>query len=173
MIELREASEADLPAIVAIYNEAVAVSTHIWRSDPASLDDRRAWMNSVRDKGYPVLVALDGDEVVGYAAFGEFRSLPGYLYTVENSVYVRNEHRGKAIGGRLMRALIARAREFGKHVMIAFIDGQNLDSIRFHERLGFRRVALVPEMGRKLGLWCDLVILQMFLDEPGSPRDEP
>ena len=51
------------------------------------------------------------------------------------------------------------------HVMVAAIDGDNVESIRFHERLGFSTVAVMPEVGRKFDRWLDLVLMQRVLDE--------
>jgi phosphinothricin acetyltransferase len=68
-----------------------------------------------------------------------------------------------------MHTLIDIARESGKHTMIAAIDGANQASIRFHERLGFIEVGRMPEIGAKFGRWCDLVLLQMRLDDRTAP----
>ena len=120
-----------------------------------------------------MLVAADADEVVGFASFGEWRGTwPGYRYTVEHSVHVRRDRRGRGIGRRLVEALFPRAGELGKHVMIGGIDADNAGSIRFHERLGFERVAHFREVGHKFGRWLDLVFVQRLLDAPGAARDE-
>jgi phosphinothricin acetyltransferase len=110
--------------------------------------------------------------VVGVAATGWFRDVvkrPGYRYTVENTIHVREDHWGTGIGRELMHALVDIAREGGVHTMIATIDGANETSVRFHERLGFIDVGRLPEVGAKFGRWCDLVLLQMHLDDRGPP----
>jgi phosphinothricin acetyltransferase len=168
-MDVRDASEEDLPAILSIYNEVVATSTAIYRDAPATLDDRAAWFASRRADGHPVLVAVDRGEIVGLATFGAFRAWPGYRYTVEHSVYVRADRRGQGIGGVLMRPLIDRAAAAGMHVMIAGIDADNAGSLRFHERLGFEKVAHLREVGVKFGRWLDLVLMQRVLDG-GAPR---
>ena len=169
MLVIRDASMDDVPAILAIYNDVVATSTAIYRDEPATLEDRRAWLAARHADGHPVLVATDADEVVGCAAFGTFRPWPGYRFTVEHSVHVRADHRGQGVGGALMRPLIARAAAMGMHVMIAGIDADNGGSIRFHERLGFTQAAHLRQVGFKFGRWLDLVLMQRILDE-GSPH---
>ncbi len=167
---IRPATDADLPAITAIFNAVIATSTAIYADDPFTLDDRRAWFVQRRDAGYPVLVAEDGEGVAGLASFGDFRPWPGFRHTVEHSVHVRADARGRGLGSALVGALFDPARRLGKHVMIAGIDAANAGSIRMHERLGFQRGAVLREVGRKFGRWLDLEFLQKTLDAPGSPR---
>jgi phosphinothricin acetyltransferase len=163
MLEIRDAREDDLPAILDIYNDVVATSTAIYRDEPATLEDRRAWWEARVTEGHAVLVAADGAEVVGFAAFGGFRPWPGYRYTVEHSVHVRADRRGQGVGVALMQPLLARAVALGMHVMIAGVDADNDASLRFHERLGFSRVAHLHEVGFKFGRWLDLVLMQRRL----------
>jgi phosphinothricin acetyltransferase len=120
-------------------------------------------------------VAEDGGEVVGVAAFGWFRDVvkwPGYRFTVENTIHVREDRWGSGVGETLMHALIDKARASGKHTMIAGIDSTNEASIRFHRRLGFTEVARMPEIGAKFGRWLTLVMLQITLDEDAAPPDD-
>jgi len=163
---IRTATEADLPGILAIYNDVIATSTAVYADDPVTLQDRLAWFETRRAQSYPVLVAAEDDGVAGFASFGDFRAWPGYRFTVEHSVHVRSDRRGTGVGRRLVEALIPLAREQGKHVMIAGVDAANHASIRFHERLGFEQVAHFREVGHKFGRWLDLVFLQRFLDRP-------
>jgi len=168
MLEIREAREEDLPAILDIYNDVVATSTAIYRDEPATLEDRRSWFAARKAERQPVLVATDGGAVVGFAAFGGFRPWPGYRFTVEHSVHVRADRRGQGVGAALMTPLIARATALGMHVMIAGVDADNERSIRFHERLGFTRVAHLREVGFKFGRWLDLVLMQRILNHRTS-----
>ncbi len=167
---IRPATEADLPAITAIFNEVIATSTAIYADEPFSLQDRAAWFAARRAAGYPVLVAEEDGEVLGLASFGEFRAWPGFRHTVEHSVHIRAGARGRGLGTALVGALFDPARALGKHVMIAGVDAANEGSIRLHERLGFQRTAVLREVGRKFGRWLDLLFLQKLLDEPGAPR---
>ena len=171
MPTVRPAREADLPGILAIYNHVIATSTAVYTSAPATLDERRAWFCARCAHRFPVLVAADGDEVLGFASFGEWRGAwPGYRYTVEHSVHVRGDVRGRGIGRALVEALFPAALALEKHVMIGGIDAANEASIRFHARLGFERVACFREVGHKFGRWLDLIFMQRFLDPAGSAR---
>ncbi len=162
---IRDATAEDVPGILAIYNEVIATSTAVYIDDPVSLADRQTWFNARCADGYPVLVAAEGGEVLGYASYGTFRGpWPGFRYSVEHSVHIRNDQRGKGIGGALMPPLIARAAAQGKHVMIGAIDADNAGSIRFHERFGFVTSGHMPEVGFKFGRWLDLVWMQRRLD---------
>ncbi len=170
-IRLRDACADDLPAMLAIYNEIVANTTAIYNDKPSSLDERREWLRGRSGGGWPVLAALRGDELVGYASFAEFRGAwPGYRHSVEHSVYVRADCRHQGIGSALVRSLLPLAAALDKHVMIGGIDAANEGSLRLHERLGFQRVAHFCEVGRKFGRWLDLVFVQRFIDARGASR---
>jgi L-amino acid N-acyltransferase YncA len=162
-MEIRDAREEDLPGVLAIYNDVLATSTAIYNDTPVTLDNRRDWWQARVKQNYPVLVACDEGGVIGFAAFGDFRSWPGYRFTVEHSVHIRADRRGQGVGQALMDPLIARASALGKHIMIAGVDADNAGSIRFHERLDFVRVAHFREVGFKFGRWLDLVFLQRWL----------
>jgi phosphinothricin acetyltransferase len=160
---LADATEADLPALVAIYNEVIATSTAVYSSDPVTLADRREWWRTRTAQGYPVLVAHDSHGVCGFSTFGDFRAWPGYRFTVEHTVHVRADGRSRGVGTQLVQALFPRAAALGKHVMIAGVDAANAASIRFHERLGFTQSGRLREVGYKFDRWLDLVFLQRHL----------
>jgi L-amino acid N-acyltransferase len=163
-MRIDDATDDDLPGILAIYNDVIRTSTAIYRDEPATLDERRAWNETRKTNGYPLLIARTEDGVVaGFATFGDFRPWPGYRYTVEHSVHVAGPHRGHGIGTALMRELIARGAAIGKHVMVAGIDADNHGSIRMHERLGFERTGHLKEVGWKFDRWLDLVFMQRRL----------
>jgi L-amino acid N-acyltransferase YncA len=162
-IAIEAATEDDLPAILAIYNEVIEHSTAIYSETPVTLEDRTNWFRTRVGQGYPILVARDAADVVGYSTFGDFRAWPGYRFTVEHSVHVRADRRGQGIGSQLVAALIPRAQALGKHVIIGGIDADNLASIRMHERLGFERAAHMKEVGWKFGRWLNLLFMQRTL----------
>jgi L-amino acid N-acyltransferase YncA len=160
VLRIQDATEDDLAGLLAIYNDVIATSTAIYSCDPVTLEDRRQWWRARTAQGYPVLVAHDAQGVAGFATFGDFRAWPGYRFTVEHSVHVRADGRGRGIGTRLVQALLPRAGALGKHVMIAGVDAANAASIRFHERLGFEKSGHLREVGYKFDRWLDLVFLQ-------------
>jgi L-amino acid N-acyltransferase len=163
-MDIRDAVESDLPGLLAIYNDVLATSTAIYSDVPVTLDDRTQWWRARVAMGYPVLVAADVSGVLGFSTFGDFRSWPGYRFTVEHSVHVRSDYRGKGVGKDLVKALFPRATALGKHVMIAGVDAANDASIRFHERLGFEKSGQLREVGRKFDRWLDLVFLQRWIE---------
>ena len=163
-MEIRDAGVDDLPDLLAIYNDVIATSTAIYTEQPATIDDRVSWWRARVAQGYPVLVATDQGHVVGFASFGDFRAWPGYRFTVEHSVHVRADRRGTGVGTALMKPLLIRASRLGKHVAIAGVDAENQPSLRFHERLGFTRVAHFHQVGFKFGRWLDLIFLQRLLE---------
>lgn len=160
---LFDATEDDLPGILSIFNEVIAHTTAVYREQPVTLEERRSWMSSRLSQAYPVLVARDGKDVLGFASFGEFRAWPCYRNTVEHSVHVRADVRAQGIGRSLVEALLPRAQRLGKHVMVAGIDADNAASRRLHERLGFDEVGRFREVGRKFDRWLDLLFMQRLL----------
>ncbi|MEE1925248.1 N-acetyltransferase family protein [Pseudomonas sp. 148P] len=165
---LRDAVPADLPGIRDIYNDAVLNTTAIWNEQPVDLANRQAWFDGRAVQGYPIIVAVDETgEVAGYASFGDWRPFEGFRHTVEHSVYIRADQRGHGLGLRLMEALIGRARQCDKHVMVAAIESGNAASIRLHEKLGFKVTGEMPQVGVKFGRWLDLTFMQLVLN-PGA-----
>jgi phosphinothricin acetyltransferase len=169
-IDIRSAHALDAPAIASLLNALLATTTVEWTDTPHTTESVEGWL----EEHETVIVAEDGGEVVGVAAYGWFRDAverPGYRFTVENTVHVRQDHWGGGLGRRLMHALIEDARASGKHAMVAAVDGENEASVRFHERLGFVEVARMPETGAKFGRWLDLVLLQLMLDDRATPGE--
>jgi phosphinothricin acetyltransferase len=160
---VRDAVEADLPAILAIYNDAVLNQTSIWNEATDDLAGRKAWWQARVGLGYPVLVAQTGSEVAGYGTFGDFRPHQGYRFTVEHSLYVAPHAWRRGIGTMLLERLIAEARVLGKHVMVGGIAADNSASLALHARMGFTETARMPEVGQKFGRWLDLVFVQKTL----------
>ena len=167
MTIVRDAVEADLPAVLEIYNGYLATTTAAWSEIPQTLDERVAWFHDRIEAGFPVLVAVDEGDVVGFTSYGTFRGAgmwPGYRHTAELTVFVTERRCAGGVGRLLLDALMERARAGGIHVLVAGIDADNVGSIRFHERMGFSEVARMPEVGRKWDRWLDLVLLQRILD---------
>jgi phosphinothricin acetyltransferase len=160
---IRDATEADLAAVLDIYNDAVANTTAIWNETLVDLANRQEWFAARMARGFPVLVADEDGTIGGYASYGDWRPFEGFRQTVEHSVYVHRDHRGSGIGRKLMTALVERAATGGIHVMIAAIETGNTASIRLHEQLGFRVAGQFSEVGIKFGRWLDLTCMELKL----------
>jgi L-amino acid N-acyltransferase len=155
-----DAVRSDLPGILAIYNEVIRNTTAVYSEVEFTAARGEAWFDTKAEQGFPFIVARDVTGVVGFGTFGDFRAWPCYRYTVEHSVHVRADCRGRGIGKTLVVELMARAKAMQKHVMIAGIDADNQVSIGLHQRLGFRVVGRFHEVGFKFGRWLDLVFLE-------------
>jgi L-amino acid N-acyltransferase len=160
---IEEATQQDLPQILAIYNEVIRTSTAVFSEVEFSPARGTAWLEAKREQGFPMFVARDASGIAGFGTFGEFRTWPGYRHSIEHSVHVRADCRGQGHGRALVAALMRRATDMGKHVMIAGIDADNAVSIRLHQRLGFSTVGHFHEVGFKFGRWLDLVFMECIL----------
>ncbi len=166
---IRHATEADVPGILDIHNDAIRRLDAIWTEAEETLEDRRAWLKERQEKGFAVFVAEEGGTVLGHASYGTYRSRSGYNKTVEHSIYLRKEAQGRGIGKALMQALIDDARARGFHLMVAVIDAKNAGSIAFHERFGFEMAGILPQAGHKFGRWLDQVYMYLILNSDPAP----
>jgi L-amino acid N-acyltransferase YncA len=172
MITIRSAREADLPEILEIYHHVILNTTAVYQYVPQTLEMRKAWYDAKVKDGQPLFVAEEEGRVVGLSTYGPFRNWAAYKYTVENSVYVAEGHRGRGIARSLMQPLIEEARRQGYHAIIASIDATNDASIRLHLSFGFGEVAHFRQVGYKFGRWLDLKFLELLLpDCPAQPVD--
>jgi phosphinothricin acetyltransferase len=162
-MDIRTATEADLPAILAITNDAILTTTSSWNVDPTTLEARRQWLADRQASGLPVLVGVIDGAVAGFGSYGSFRAWDGYRLTVEHSIYVDAAFRRQGVGRLLLAALIDHATEAGMHVMMGVISADNEISIRLHEQFGFATVGRLLEVGRKFDRWLDLVLMQKML----------
>lgn len=163
---IRASIDSDVPTILKINNHEILHSTVNYDYEPKTLEWQLDWFEQKMKAGFPVLVAETEGKVLGFATYGTFRAKPGYRFTVEHSVYLSTEARGKGIGKLLMTDLIQIAKNSGYHTMIGGIDGSNEQSFRFHEKLGFREVARFKETARKFDSWLDLIFMQLMLEGP-------
>lgn len=166
MPEIRDATEADLPAILAILNQAIRETTAIWHTAETTLEARRAWLHERQGRGLPVLVAVSGGEVLGFASFGDFRPFAGFALTAEHSLYVAPAAQGRGLGKALLTALLVRAEALGLHVLVAAIEAANAPSIALHRAMGFEEAGVLRQVGRKFDRWLDLLFMQRIL--PGG-----
>ena len=160
---IRTARLTDAEAIRGIYNRAIGTIA-TFDLEPRSLEEQQHWL-AQRSGAHVVLVADEGGVLAGFASLSPYRDRPAYRTTVENSVYVDEAHQGKGVGRQLMSELIDTARDHGFHSMIARIVSSNAASIALHRALQFEMVGVEKEVGRKLGRWLDVAVMQRMLTD--------
>ena len=163
---VRDATEADLPRILEIANQAIVHTTAVWTIAPVTLESRLAWLRERTSRGFPVKVAEAGRGVSGFASYGDFRPWEGYRHTVEHTVYVHPEAQGRGMGRALLTALIEHAETRRFHVMVGGIEAGNAASIALHKWAGFEEAGVLREVGRKFGRWLDLLFMRKTLSGP-------
>jgi phosphinothricin acetyltransferase len=158
--------------ILAILNDAIVHSTALWDYVPRPPEAMTAWFAAKEAGHYPVIGAVDdAGTLLGFGTYGPFRAWPAYRYSVEHSVYVHRDHRGRGIGRQLVEANVARAREQDYHNVVAGIEASNVASRDLHLRLGFEPCGVIRHAGFKFGRWLDLEFYQRLLDTPHAPTD--
>ena len=158
--------------VLDIFNEEIIHSTALYYYQPHSLDNIKAWFADKVANGFPVLgVEDEGHRLLGFASYGTFRARPAYKYSIEHSIYVHKDHRGRGIGRTLLQQLIAAAVKQDYHMMIGGIDAENTGSIEFHKKLGFIHAGTIKQAGFKFGRWLDLAFYQLILETPARPID--
>ena len=161
--------EAHAAEILSILNDAIVNSTALYDYKPRTPDSMTGWFRAKQAGNFPVIGAVDErGTLLGFASYGTFRAWPAYKYSVEHSVYVHPEQRGKGIGLALMRQLIDAATQQNYHVMIGGIDVSNHASIALHEKLGFVHAGTIQQAGFKFGRWLDLAFYQLTFGTPAS-----
>jgi L-amino acid N-acyltransferase YncA len=164
--------DAHAGAILDIFNDAIVSSTALYDYQPRTPESMAGWFRTKEAGRFPVIGAVDDQgELLGFASYGTFRAWPAYKYSVEHSVYVHKEHRGKGLGLVLMQQLIAAARAQEYHVMVGAIDLTNKGSIALHQRLGFEHAGTIRQAGFKFGRWLDVDFWQLVLETPTHPVD--
>ena len=161
---IRDATEADLPEIQAIYAHHVLHGTGTFEEEPPPVEEMLARYRAIVAQGWRWLAAADSSGVVGYGYFSQFRARSAYRFCVEDSIYVRENVRGQGVGKALVQALIEICTEAGFRQMIAVIgDSENVGSIGVHATLGFQKVGTLHATGIKFGRWVDSVYMQRAL----------
>ena len=168
---IRDANESDLPQLLDIYNDIILNTTAVYQYKVHTLQMRKEWFAAKQQQGFPIFVAEDNDRIVGFSTIGTFRQWQAYKYSVENSLYVASDQRGKGIGKLLMQPLIDFATQMDMHTIIAGIDATNEVSLRLHKNFGFKEVAHFKQVGYKFNTWLDLKFLQLILETPLHPKD--
>jgi len=171
-MQVRPATQADLSAILGIYNDAVLTTTASYDYEPRTLEHRVAWFETHAEQRLPIFVAANPEgDVLGWSSLSRYHDRKGYQFTVENSVYVAAAHRGRGLGKLLLSPLIESARGLGLKAIIATIDAENEASIRLHASFGFEKVGHFKQVGFKFGRWLDLSFYQLVLPTPLQPMD--
>lgn len=161
-MKIRRAELDDAEAIRAIYNPQVESSTVTFDLVPRSMAEQQAWIRA-RTGAHAALVAEIDGAIVGFGSLSAYRDRPGYATTVEDSVYVAPDRQGLGVGGALLAALVETARDHGFHAIMARVVGGHEASIALHLTADFDVVGTEREVGRKLGRWLDVVLLQRLL----------
>ena len=163
-MDIRPATEADIPEIQAIYAHHVLHGTGTFEEEPPSVEDMTGRFRHVVDSGWSWLVATDATGVLGYAYYTQFRPRSAYRHCAENSIYIRDDVRGQGVGKALVAELIDHATKQGMRQMIAVIgDSENVGSVGVHASLGFHHVGVLKSAGIKFGRWLDVVYMQRSL----------
>ena len=163
MITIRNAVAEDLPQLLVIYNDIIANTTAVWHDEAHTLAMRQEWFDVKTKQGFPIFVAEENNIIAGFSTMGPFRPWVGYRFTVENSVYVAMDSRGKGVAKLLMPPLIEAAQKLGVHAIVAGIEASNEASIALHEKFGFTEVAHFKEVGFKFNKWMDLKFLELIV----------
>jgi phosphinothricin acetyltransferase len=160
---VRLATDADAEATRLIYNREVEGSTVTFDLVPRDLDEQLAWLGA-HDGAHPATVATSTvGEVLGFASLSPWRDRPAYSTSVEDSVYVRDDQRGRGVGRALLADVVERARAHGFHAVFARVVGGHEASIGLHVAQGFEVAGVEREVGRKFGRWLDVVVLEQIL----------
>jgi len=160
---IRPATADDAPALAALWNPWITETAVTFNPTPKTPEDIAAMIAARRAAGHEFLLAQDDGRLLGFATYAQFRSGAGYARSMEHTVILAPEARGRGTGRALMEALEAHARAGGAHQMIAGVSGENPEGRAFHDRLGYRLVATVPQAGYKFGRFMDLWLMQKFL----------
>jgi phosphinothricin acetyltransferase len=172
-ILVRPSTEADIPAMLAIYAHHIQRGLGEFDVEPLHADDIKRRRKNMLKRRLPHLVAEQNGMVIGYAYAVPFRKRPAYRYAVKHSIYVHADHLHSGVGRRLLSALIEACAGAGYRQMIAYIDVANAPSQHLHEAFGFERAGLLKGVGFKYGRWTDSILMQRALG-PGDtmPPDD-
>jgi L-amino acid N-acyltransferase len=159
---IRPAGPGDFAPILAIWNPIIRNTTITFSSEEKTHESLSAMIATRRADGREFFVAEVGG-VLGFATYAQFRAGNGYTHAMEHTVILGPGASGQGIARALMASLEDHARAGGAHTLFAGVSGENGPGIAFHERLGFRTLARLPEAGRKFGRWLDLVLMMKLL----------
>lgn len=156
---IRPAKPIDLPAIAEIYNDAISNTTAVFHNDVMEIDYYENWLNTHNEKQPAWVYELDG-ECVGFVSLSKWSDKCGYDGTLEISVYVHKNQRGKGIGKKLMQAIIEHGKELGITTILSRIEKSNELSIKLHSDLGFTSIGTMKKVGYKFNKFLDVEMMQ-------------
>lgn len=159
MITIRSATEKDLSAILDIYNEAVRNTTATFDTSERTFEQQLEWFRKHK-ANHPILVAEENNIIIGWASLSPWSDRCAYETTVEVSVYVHHEHRGKKVGSQLLEVITLEGGKVKNHTVISRITSENKSSIHIHEKIGYRHVGTLKEVGIKFGKLLDVEMMQ-------------
>lgn len=162
---IRKATTNDLNVIRDVTNYAILHTTANYDYEPKTEAEIAQWFTDKQNGNWPVLVAEENGEVLGFATYGTFRMKIGYKPTVEHSVYVIEGQQSKGVGRILLSHLIDLCRSEGYHCMVGCIDADNAGSIAFHKKFGFTEAGVLKEVAYKFNRWLDLQFMQLLLKD--------
>jgi len=154
---------SDVPAITAIYRHYVDETVITFETEAPTEAVMAGRFGNMLDLGHPVLIAEDAGKVIGYAYASFYRPRAAYRFTCEDSIYLAQDAVGKGIGGKLLTALLDASRAAGFRQMLAVITAERANSIRLHEKHGFRMIGTYEATGYKFDRWLDIVHMQKAL----------
>ncbi|MCA1658622.1 MAG: N-acetyltransferase family protein [Verrucomicrobiaceae bacterium] len=163
-VTIRTAAEADLPAIVEIFNAAVLSRMSTAVLEPVTVDERREWFHEHSPDGHPLFVLVTDDRVAGWLSVHSFITRCAYAGTAEVSVYVHPEFKRRGIGGQLLRHTLSEAPRLGLTALAGLIFGHNQPSLQLFEHCGFTQWGLLPRVARLDGVQRDVVIVGQLID---------
>ena len=171
---IRPSTDADIPAVAAVYAHHVLHGTGTFELEPPDETEMTRRRADVLAKGLPWLVAVRGGQVLGYAYANHFRPRRAYRFCLEDSIYLAPEACGQGIGKLLLAELLARCEALGARQMLAVIgDSANAGSIGVHRALGFEHTGILKSSGWKFDRWLDVVLMQRPLGpgDSGPPQE--
>ena len=170
-IIIRDAKVTDAKAIQTIYTPYVETTAITFEYNVPSEEEFCRRIETVQQK-YPWIVAMVNGKVVGYAYASAFKPRDAYQWAIETSIYVDINNKRSGIGRQLHEALEQRLKMQGilnMNACISFIDPEDeyltQDSVRFHERLGYQRVAHFHQCGKKFNRWYDMIWMEKMIGE--------
>jgi len=170
-MNLRLATENDIPAILTIFNDALINTTAVYSYQPATLQDQLDWFRHKQESDIPVYVAEDDHGILGFITYGPFRVRPAYKYTAELSIYVDQKARNQGVGKAMMVKILEVCEAKALATLICGIDSENTASIALCKKFNFTHSGTLKRVGYKFGRWLDLEFYQLQLKGPSTPEE--